>query len=179
MSFWDTEDGNVASKPVDTTFDEGGNIDPVPDGTVVTMAAKKAEWDDYEGDEYINIQWSVIDGPYKNKVIFHKLRILDLEAKKKARALRMLAVIDANASGRLIKLTEKPTDYDLMSICDHPMEGRLRIWEMNDKTGNWVEAVGALGSLSKKKPALETKVKEQFNSVVSQEVKDLDDDIPF
>lgn len=173
MSFWDTSDGEtITTDNTDTTFDGGGNFDPIPDGTVLVAAPTEAKWDEYDGEEYINLRWDVLDGEFKGRVIFHKVKVMSDNPKSRDRALRMLATIDANSGGKLLSVQGKPSDVQLASLCDKPMEIRVRIWDIDGKTGNWVEAVGKLGSLSgSSKPVTAT--------AKANDKESFDDEIPF
>ena len=181
MSFWDTEDGNIAEAPTkSTTFDSGG-FELIPDGTVVIGAVKGSEWREYEGERRISLRVDVLDGQYKNRVVFANLYVHSDKPAKKKKGLKMLLAVDANASGRLAKLQHEPTEADLASLHDAPMEWRLRIFTPKDggDPKQYVEAVGALGALSKNKPKMETK-EQTVGSPGKQPPKmDFDDDIPF
>lgn len=122
----------------------GGNLEPLPEGTTVLAMADEAKWDEYQGDSYISIRWSVLKpDQHKNRKIFQKLKVLESDQKKAEKARRMLAAIDMNASGgRLIATGEKPTDQAMAQhLCLKPMYIKLGVWDMNDKRGNWVMAV--------------------------------------
>lgn len=144
MSFWQTSD----NQKIDTSgkFEIGGG-EPIPANTALKVMITEASWDEYEGERSIKLRWDVIDGEYKNRVIFQKLRVLDADGKKKDKALRMLAAIDANAGGKLLALGREPSDMDLASsLLNKPMWIKVQVWEFNDKKGNWVAAVSGGGS---------------------------------
>jgi len=147
MAFWDTNEGDAITKETTSTdYEVSTAMAPIPDGSVLKAIPTEAKWAEYEGDRYINIRWDVIDGEFKSRVIFHKIRVMSAKATQKDKALRMLAAIDANAGGKLMELSGEPTDQQLSYLCNKPMEIRVRIWEMNDKVGNWVEAVSSAGA---------------------------------
>ena len=57
----------------------------------------------------------------------------------------MLAAIAVNAGGGLLKLKTEPSDQDLQKHLMHkPMALLLDVWEINGKSGNWVQAVSPL-----------------------------------
>jgi hypothetical protein len=96
----------------------------------------------YEGNEYINLAWTVNKpDAYKNRKVFQKVRIFDAETKKRDKALNMLAAIDKNAGGKLSKSDSAPTNETLLHLMQKPMLIKVMVWEINDKTGNWVAAV--------------------------------------
>ena len=152
----------------------GGNLDPLPEGTTVLAMADEAKWDEYQGDSYISIRWSVLKpDQHKNRKIFQKLKVLESDQKKAEKARRMLAAIDMNASGgRLIATGEKPTDQAMAQhLCLKPMYIKLGVWDMNDKRGNWVMAVAPRdAAASTPAPAAPAKT---MSSAAA------DDDIPF
>ena len=48
----------------------------------------------------------------------------------------------SNAGGKLAKLKDAPEDMDLMTaLVGKAMAIKVKIWDMNGKTGNWISAV--------------------------------------
>lgn len=138
MSFWDIEEEVTGS------FEMGGGaIEPIPDNTDVLAAPDEVKWDSYEGDQYISIRWTILKpSEYANRKIFQKVRVFDTDSKKADKAKRMLAAIDANAGGMLRASGVQPTDELLTkALTNKQMIIKLMVWEMNDKSGNWVAAV--------------------------------------
>lgn len=140
MSFFNLSDNST----LDTSgsFSSQEEIKPIPAKTKVKAAIEEVKWDEYEGDEYINITWSVLDGEYKNRKIFQKVRVKDNDPKKRDKAIRMLVAIDSNAKGGLVALGREPMEHELQSALMHkPMCIMLQVWKIDDKEGNWVSAV--------------------------------------
>lgn len=172
MSFWATVE---KTENLGSFESAGGSFEPIPEKTQVLAAPEEAKWDEYEGNRYISIKWQVL-GPkqYANRKIFQKLHVED--AKKKDKALRMLAAIDANAGGKLMASGKEPTDDMLnKALCNKPMHLLLMVWEMNDKKGNWVSAVSPRGNAQ---PAAEAH-KPTVKAEESQADDFSDEDIPF
>ena len=145
MSFFNLSDNSTVE--VTGSFSSQEAMKPIPAKTQVKACVEDVKWDEYEGDEYINITWVVIDGEYKNRKIFQKVRVKDSDTKKRDKALRMLAAIDANAKGGLVSSGREPTNADLQSaMIQKPMLIMLKVWEMNDNAGNWVSAVAPLNA---------------------------------
>jgi hypothetical protein len=159
MSFWDLSDGGTAAD-TGTDFEiPSGNLDPIPDGSSVLAMIDEAKWDERDGAEYISLRWTVLaPDEYKNRKIFQKLWVTDDDpsandsdkaAKKRDKARRMLAAIDANAGGKLTRKPGKPSDDDLTScLTNKPMIVKAMVWEMPDRErmgefirGNWISAV--------------------------------------
>ena len=168
--FWGLSDGD--SVKATTSYElEGGNMDPIPDGTQVLAAMDEAKWDEKEGNDFISLRWSVLrPEAYKNRKVFQKLWVMGNNpqqsdpTKAKAqgdKAKRMLAAIDGNCGGKLLSAGGKPTDTDLQScLLGKPMIVKLAVWEMTgsmgDKmSGNWVQAVAPkeAGVVEAPKPA--------------------------
>ena len=174
MSFFKTSDNQEIKS--DGKFESGGgNFEPIPDGTNALAIIDEGKWDSYEGDEYISLRWEIIDGEYKGRKIFHKLRVDDFDVKKKDKALRMLAAIDTNCGGNLQKLDRKPDDGDMaMGLLNKPQWIKLGVWEINNKSGNWIMAVAPrTGGTARPAPApAPTATPPAF-------VEDFEDDIPF
>lgn len=148
MSFFKLSTGQTAQS--DGNFDAGGSSEPIPEGTKVRACITEAGWKEYQGSRYINLRWDVVDGEYRKRVIFQKVRVEEDDAKKRDKALMMLAAIDANCGGKLAQLDGEPTDMDLTkALANKPVVIRLGVWDLEGKTGNWVQAVEG----SAKKPA--------------------------
>jgi hypothetical protein len=190
MSFWNLSDGEKAKS--ETEFDAGGgNMEPIPAGTNALSMIDEVKWDKTKnGDEFVSIRWSVMKPEeYLNRKVFQKIWCKDLDPnakdndkalKKRDKAIRMLAAIDANAGGKLMKNGREPDDDDLQSA----LTGKLMIislqqWKMKSETGedmigNWVSAVSAKGSKDVKAGTPSQKTSAPSAS------QDLDDDeIPF
>lgn len=173
MSFFKLSTGQTAQS--DGNFDAGGSSEPIPEGTKVRACITEAGWDEYQGSRYINLRWDVVDGEYKKRVVFQKVRVEEDNAKKRDKALMMLAAIDANCGGKLAQLEGEPTDMDLTkALANKPMVIRIGVWEMEGKSGNWVQAVqGSAKKPAASKPASSAPAKKEPESEHDG------DDIPF
>ncbi len=177
MSFW-----NLGDTPVDGKFETGGgDMEPIPAKTQVLAAPDEAKWDEYEGDRYISLRWSIMaPAEYKNRKIFQKIRVESPDEKKAEKAKRMLAAIDANAGGKLVKSGKEPDDKALtMSLVNKPMVLMLQVWELttesgDKKSGNWISAVSPRQGAPKKdeKPVAPDPVEPEPED-------DFETDIPF
>lgn len=161
MSFWTTSD-NAPIQATGVAEMGGGDLPPIPSGTVLTAMVTEAKWDSNEstGERLIKVRWDVLEGEFKKRVVFQKVRVLDADAKKKDKALRMLAAIDVNAGGRLMSLGKEPTDMDLAScLTNKPQKIKVAIWAMDNETtgekmsGNWVQSVAGMNSAVAAAPA--------------------------
>ena len=173
MSFFKLSTGQTAQS--DGNFDAGGgNLDPIPEGSKLRTIITEAKWAEYQGDRYINLRHDVADGEFKKRVIFQKIRVEDADPKKRDKALMMLAAIDANCGGKLAQLEGEPSDIDLMkALCNKPIVCRVGVWDLEGKSGNWVQAVeGSAKKPAASKPAASTAKKELVE-------EDDGDDLPF
>jgi hypothetical protein len=196
MSFWDLSDNSSAANTGQEYEVPGGNLDPIPAGSSVLAIIDEAKWDrkPNTGEEFISLRWSVVSpDEYKNRKIFHKCWVTDLDpqAKDEAKAIqkrdkarRMLAAIDANAGGKLTAQEGKPSDDSMaLHLCNKPMIITLMEWSMrgndgSDMSGNWVSAVAPKSKgIDVKAPSAKAKAPAMGNRPASN---DLDgDDIPF
>lgn len=125
----------------------GGTLEPIPDGTRVLAVCEEARNVLYNGDSYISLKWRVSrPEEYNNRVIFQKLRVFDIGKAEKHK--RMLAAIATNAGGGLFtgmaaRKESEPSDESLATIINRPMVLQMGVWEMDGKSGNWVQAVAA------------------------------------
>ena len=153
MSFFSTSDGQqITSTGV---ADMSESMEPIPAKTRLLATIDEAKWDQYEGQHYISLRWAVIDpSQYKNRKIFHKLKVEDVDSGKRDKALRMLAAIDANAGGKLQAAGIKPTsELMMMHLSSRPMFIEVEVWEMNGKSGNWVSKVAPRAAVAPQAPA--------------------------
>ncbi len=187
--FWEMSDGQSAATGDKEYESPSGNLDPIPDDSSVRAHIDEARWADTKDNyEYLSLRWR-IDEPeeYANRVIFQKLWIsdddpnaktADAAAKKRDRAKRMLATIDANCGGRLARKATRPTDDDLaLALSNKPMTIKLKVWEMSGQngevnSGNWICGVSAPN-----KPTSIGKAIQKQNNIESDSA--LDDSIPF
>lgn len=148
MSFWNTS----SNAPVQATgsFEMTTDLAPIPSNTVLRAVVTEAKWDEYQGDHYISLRWDVIEGEHKGRVVFQKIRAKDADPKKRDKAITMLAAIDANAGGSLMRSGQEPTDIAMMqALCNKPMQIRVKVWAIKDeatgetKQGNWIDGVFA------------------------------------
>lgn len=147
MSIWNLADGSNAADTGNTFDAGGGNFEPIPDNTDVLAAIEEVSWESHEnvsdGMRFIDITWTVLSpSDYANRKVFQKVRVNDPDIKKADKARRMFAAIDANAGGHLAAAGTEPSNTDLlMKLANKPMVLKLKIWEIDDKQGNWVCAV--------------------------------------
>lgn len=196
MSFWDLSDNTAIADTTGEFETGGGDMTPIPGNTNVLAIADEAKWDDYEGDRYISLRWSVMaPEDYKNRKVFQKIRVEDSDTKKADKAKRMLAAIDANAGGKLLSSGKEPDD-EMLTKClvNKPMVLKLQVWKITEdrntgekldepKQGNWVSAVsprkkGGGQEAAKAKPKAAPKKEESATPDPGVD-EEMDDEIPF
>jgi hypothetical protein len=167
-NFWD--DGKEVIGKIEEIEIEGGGggLMPIPDGTQVRIGIAEAKWETNEREgTFISLKHQVTaPACYKGRIIFQKLHVNPVEgtanvslsdderAKKRSKALKMLAVIDTNAGGKLLSSPEKPTDVKLQScLVGKTMMMKLGVFVFETKDGvkiqnpidyfrgNWVQKV--------------------------------------
>jgi hypothetical protein len=163
MGFWDLSDGETATNTGTEYEVPSGNMDPIPAGSSVLAMIDECKWEmKPTGEEFISARWTVLaPEEYKNRKVFHKLWVMDMDPsakdeasglKKRDKARKMLAAIDANAGGKLTAKPGRPTNDDLLSLTNKPMIATMMEWEMPDTrnggmmSGNWVSAVASKAS---------------------------------
>ena len=197
MSFWDLSDGDHVSTEKEYEAPSGGGNLILPDGSSVMASIDECKWQSFQGgEEHISVRWNILaPEDYQGRKIFQKMypdgdtaRNTDhAKAKKKGdTAKRMLAAIDANCGGGLMKLQRKPTDEDFaMHLTNKPMVIRLGLWEMmqngENKSGNWVQAVSPASKPVSVDAAKVTKAAPKAVDRVANGTSRYDDDdsIPF
>lgn len=173
MGFWNLSDGKVVESK--SEFELGGGFEVIPDGSRVLAAVEECKDDQWEGERFFNLKWRILEGEYKNRIIFQKLKVFSPKEKQRDNAITMLAAIDANAGGKLMASGKEPTDFAIASaLANRPMILLLRVWESEDKqkTGNYVAGVF---SRQQKKASPAPKQSAQSN----EPPMDFSDDVPF
>ena len=94
----------------------------------------------------------------------------------------MLAAIDANCGGALIKARVEPTGESIRAaLLAKPMYITVMVWEMEgDKgfmSGNWVNAVAPMRKGTTPAPSPATKSKQR--AATPPPAEEFEDDIPF
>jgi len=198
MGFWDLSDGAAATDDVKGEYETGGGrFDPIPDGSDVLGEVEKAAWADKDGNEFIELTWTVLaPEEYQNRKVFQKLWVTDLDPQakdnkkaeaKRDKARKMLATIDFNAGGKLARKSGKPTDDDLLHLTGKPMNIKCMVWAVSDArgtaTGNWISAVAPKTkpvNITNAPPPAATAGRGGQASTISRSGSKADDDeIPF
>lgn len=173
MGFWNLSDGKAVESK--SEFELGGGFEVIPDGSRVLAAVEECKDDQWEGERFFNLKWRILEGEYKNRIIFQKLKVFSSKEKQRDNAITMLAAIDANAGGKLMASGKEPTDFAIASaLANRPMILLLRVWESEDKqkTGNYV--AGVFGrQQTKASPA------PKQSAPSNEPPMDFDDDVPF
>ncbi len=188
-NFWETSDGESLGN--EKEFDGGGGgFELIPDGSSVLAMPDEAAWDETKnGDRFIKIRWNVVKPEeFANRKVFQKLWVLDDDpnakdpAKKRDKAKRMLAAIDANAGGKLAAKGRMPTDDDLaLALINKPMVIRVHEYEGQNggNGGNWVAAVSSKSSELKTGKLKYGERKQSYGTTNKGGSDDLDDEVPF
>ena len=198
---WGLSDGgNAADTGTEYEVPGGGNMEPLPEGSKVLAMVEDAEWkEDADHNEFLNLKWSVVrPDEARNRKIFQKLWIKDHDPrerdeakaeKKRDRARRLFAAIDANAGGKLAKKGGIPdADTIMVALANKLMVLRLGLWEMEDRqnpgqvmSGNWVQAVGPKTGeigLAEAKPRAQS-ARAGSSQRMANAAYDDDSDLPF
>lgn len=174
MDFWTTSDGKDASQTTGEFDGGGGKFEPIPSGTQLKACIEEAKWDNFGSEYFISLKWTVLEGEFKARKIFQKLKVEDEDHKKADKAKRMLGAIAKNAGGGLLSLGRKPTDQDMSShLTMKPMAIVVQIWETKnqhgeDISGNWISAVASVN-----------KAQTSQQPTQQQAASSIHDDIPF
>lgn len=174
MSFWNLSTGGAVESKSD--FELGGGFEPIPDGSRVLASVEECKDDDWEGERFFSLKWRILDGEFKNRIIFQKLKVFSQKEKQRDNAITMLAAIDANAGGKLMSSGKEPTAFAIASaLANRPMILLLKVWESDDKakSGNYVAGVF---SRQQTKTAAQQK---SANQKSPEPTDEYDSDVPF
>ena len=177
--FWNLSDGKEVKSKSDFELGNGG-FEPIPDGTRVLASVEECKDDEWEGERFFSLKWRVLDGEFKNRIIFQKLKVFSEKEKQRDNAITMLAAIDANAGGKLMSSGKEPTDFAIASaLANRPMILLLRVWESEDKKKNGNYVAGVFSRQLSSAGAAPKQQKRQEPEPQTEPAMDFDDDIPF
>jgi hypothetical protein len=139
MSFWQSELGEVTGTMEDAfakTFKH------IPDNTKATARIDSFINVSYNGMNYLNIDWILVEGDFKEQKVGQKLKVTDDNPKTRHRALNMLKLIYEMFNIKP-KHSNAPTDEDLSVFKGKTAGIVIRETEPNDegKQYNWVSEV--------------------------------------
>lgn len=195
MSYWDLDDGTSAATGEKEYTASAGDFEPIPKNTNCLVIVDDASWKEaYQASEtFVNLKAKVLKPEaYENRTLFFKLWIDDLDpgvktdgkfdrdkaVTKRDKHKRMLMTIDANAKGRLAKMTARPSNEQLaLALVGSQFVATLGVWDKTegDKKvpgGNWLMA-------AKPRTAEVTQANKPAAKVTRSFATDLDDDVPF
>ena len=170
----------------------GGNFETIPDGTKCKAHIEEIEWASYDPTDenvpYIKNRWNIeLPSEYENRKIFQNINLYGEDPTKKGydsskqetkmkNARAMYWAIDKNCGGKLAALKRKPKTEELQRyLIGKPMLITLGVWEINDKSGNWIRKIEPLTS-NGNVPQQAAKPTAKRNEPIAD---DMDDDIPF
>lgn len=189
MSFWISQVGKLDGTP-ESAFTKTNRI--IPDNTMVLAMIKKFELAEYNGNQFHQITWKIVDGEFKNQEVRQKIHTFDLDNNKRHRGLNMMMLI-FKMFNESPKSNDAPTTEELNMFCGKIAGIKVNEFPRDDgKTGNWVSEVHAAAGF---KPEQGVKL-EVTAAVVSsnnaapmdsafsrnqrtQTVSGIDDDLPF
>lgn len=156
-NFWNLSTGGDATEEATTSYETAsGSFDAFPEGTKLLAMVTDAEWrvNDQSGLENLSLTWTVVKpDEVANRKVFQSLWLTDLQPeakdpeKKRDKARRMFAAIDANAGGKLARKPGKPdAEAILIALANKQMIIRLGEYEGRTRDGgtttrNYVQAV--------------------------------------
>lgn len=154
------------------SFDSNA-FEVIPENTKALAIISAAEWrePDQNNAKHISLTWEIVEGEFKGRKVFHKIKLFDADKSKALKAQKMLIAIDANCKGAIVNAGVEPTQQGLQSLLHSPMYIMIKEYEMNGNKGNWICAVS-----ERKKAQQQTQQTKMQEPAVAF---DDSDDIPF
>lgn len=176
MSFFSQEALSVGKD-----FEQGGGFELIPGNTKALAMISNAEWRDANehNGRHINLTWDIVEGEFKGRKVFHKVKLFDADKAKALRAQKMLIAIDANCKGVIAAAGVEPTLQGLQSLLHSPMYILINVYtpkDPNSKPVNWIAAV------SERKRGAQPQAQQQQAEPAAQSQEpsvSFDEDIPF
>lgn len=153
MGFFTLSTGEKANKDGNTTFENGGNYDPMPDNTTVVAAISKISWaapTEYYPVDCIKAEWDVLEpAAYAGRKFKQAIKICDTKAEISDKAKTMLSVMDSITGGKImaeISRTNMDPDDNILALAliNRPMTLTLGLFtpkETDKSPMNWVKKV--------------------------------------
>lgn len=166
MSFFAQE----ALEEAKTGSFDSNSFEVIPDNTKALAIISAAEWREANeyGAKHISLTWEIVEGEFKGRKVFQKIKLFETDKAKALKAQKMLIAIDANCKGAIVNAGVEPTQHGLQSLLHSPMYIMIKEYEMNGNKGNWIVAVS------------ERKKAQQAQQPKAQEPQmEYEDDIPF
>jgi len=134
MSFWSLSDGSTPKGDAESSH--VGSFAQIPDGTQAPAIIKDFILDQTDKGSWYKISWQIVEGDFKGRVVFQKIKCFEPKKETADRALNMLK--------RIYDLTQhKPTHGDAPSTSDlMPMKGKvlgikISEWSMSQADGSF------------------------------------------
>jgi hypothetical protein len=157
------------------------SFDPLPKAWYTSML-EEVSVDEYQDQKKIKIKARVVgEGPGKNRVLFLNLKAFegpDIKETARDRAIQVLVKMYGICKAKLPN--GEPDDRSLSQLIDKPMDLLLDVWEIDDKSGNWLVNVEARGE--KAGTATQAKPAPRQQAAPARQAPgfaDMDSDIPF
>lgn len=186
MSFWDSQIGEVTGAP-ESAFTKAFS-GTIPDNSYALARIESALNDEYNGIKTIKLEWVITSGDFENKHVFQKLKVYDVDAKKRHTALNMLKLLFTMFHVKQLH-DGPPSDQDLSQLVRKAAGIKIQEWLLakDDGTmgsGNYVSEVhpvaGFQSSTGKHKDAAAKGVDSALTRHAHNEFsKELNDDVPF
>ncbi len=124
---------------------DSNSFETIPDNTKALAIISAAEWREANeyGAKHISLTWEIVEGEFKGRKVFQKIKLFETDKAKALKAQKMLIAIDANCKGAIVKAGVEPTQQGLQSLLHSPMYIMIKEYEMNGNKGNWICAVSA------------------------------------
>ncbi len=183
MSFWQSQSGTKMDGSAENSH--VGTFKVIPDNTTATVSIKGVELKNFQGDEFYQATYKIIDGDYKGYEVRHKIKCFDADKKKRDQNVNMMM--------RLFKLCDKSPQHDKAPEGDDflPLQGciigvKIQEWFSDGKEGNWISEIHPVDkdfvvSSGKKVEHTATHSTGELDSALTRNKAkgELDDDVPF
>ncbi len=179
MTFWKSQSGTKIDGSAENAH--VGTFKVIPDNTTAAVTIKDIALKNYEGDEFYQAIYKIVDGDFKGSEVRHNIKCFVADKKKRDREVNMLM--------RLYKICEKeipnhqPEGNDLLQLKGCLLGVKIQEWFMDGKEGNWISEIHALGdnfvSESGKKVEHVAYIESALTRNAPRDNIEIDTDVPF
>jgi hypothetical protein len=174
MSFWKSQTGIAIDGSAKNAHI--AQFENIPNGTMAPAMIERAELSEYNGTDFYQISYKLIDGDFKNRKVRQKIKCFDTKPATRDRGVNMLmrlySLCDVKPSG-----DNAPTN-DEMAVFQGKLIGvRIDEWFSDDgKEGNYISELHALDEHFVIETGVKKEIKPLKNHTDYQSYTDLIDD---
>lgn len=183
MSFWKSGTGATVTGSPDEAYIQ--SFATIPEGTKAVAVLHKAELDDGEYGKAYSLQWKFLEGDFKGRIVFQRIKAFSGKPEQIQRALNMLKLVLDLCNFKPTH-ANAPTNEDVAQLVGNTAGIVVGEWSMLDeqtgkmREGNFVREVHpATGFVAATGSRVESAFSRQRTNTEAKAPQLTDEDIPW